>query len=119
MPQKPTSVVISLDSGDGRVLVGGQIALYDDGTVVGKGNLQQQIEQVGKNVGACLESAGATVKDIIFTVSYVKQPTEFDKFADLRQRYFGPPSPDSAVVRMSQSSDPDLLVQVEAFAKTP
>ena len=40
----------------------------------GKGDLQAQIEQVGKNVGACLNAGGATVKDIIFTVSYVTQP---------------------------------------------
>jgi hypothetical protein len=30
------------------------------------------------------------VKDIIFTVSYVKDPAEFDKYADLGLRYFGP-----------------------------
>jgi enamine deaminase RidA (YjgF/YER057c/UK114 family) len=78
-----------------------------------------QIEQVGKNVGACLEAGGATVKDVVFTVSYVKQPADFDKYADLRRRYFGPPSSDSTVVPMSQSTNPDLLVQVEAFAKVP
>jgi enamine deaminase RidA (YjgF/YER057c/UK114 family) len=99
--------------------VGGQVARDQAGNVVGKGDLQQQIEQVGKNVGACLEAGSATVKDIVFTVSFVKQPAEFDKYADLRQRYFGPPSPDSTVVPMPQSADPDLLVQVEAFAKIP
>ena len=35
--EKPTSVVISLDGGDRRVLVGAQTALSDDGNVVGKG----------------------------------------------------------------------------------
>jgi enamine deaminase RidA (YjgF/YER057c/UK114 family) len=57
-------------------------------------------------------------KDILFTVSYVREPTEFDKYADLRQRYFGPPTPDSTIVTMPQSAGPDLLVEVEAFAKT-
>jgi enamine deaminase RidA (YjgF/YER057c/UK114 family) len=55
-----------------------------------------QIEQVGKNVGACLDAGGATPKDIVFTVSYVTQPAEFDKYADVRERYFGPPSPKSS-----------------------
>ena len=89
------------------------------GNVVGKGDLGAQIEQVGKNVDACLEAGGAKVKDIAFTVSYVKQPAEFDKYTELRQRYFGPPSPDSTIVPMPQSAGPDFLVQVEAFAKTP
>jgi enamine deaminase RidA (YjgF/YER057c/UK114 family) len=79
----------------------------------------RSVEQVGKNVASCLEAGGATVKDIVFTVSHVREPAEFDKHADLRQRYFGPPKPQSTVVQMPQSADPDLLVQVEAFAKTP
>ncbi len=117
-PASPPTTKVALRDGGHWVVVGGQVARDEAGSVVGKGNLQQQIEQVGKNVAACLEAGGATVKDIGFTVSYVKQPTEFDKYTELRQRYFGPPSPESAVVPMAQSINPDLLVQVEAFAKT-
>jgi enamine deaminase RidA (YjgF/YER057c/UK114 family) len=117
-PASPPTTKVALRDGGHWVVVGGQVARDEAGSVVGKGDLQQQIEQVGKNVAACLEAGGATVKDIVFTVSFVKQPTEFDKYADLRQRYFGPPSPESTVVAMPQSINPDLLVQVEAFAKT-
>jgi enamine deaminase RidA (YjgF/YER057c/UK114 family) len=114
----PPTTKLALRDGGHMVAVAGQFAHDSTGNVVAKGDLQQQIEQVGKNVDACLQAGGAAVKDIVFTVSYVKQPAEFDKYADLRQRYFGPPSPESTVVPMSQSTDPDLLVQVEAFAKT-
>jgi enamine deaminase RidA (YjgF/YER057c/UK114 family) len=117
-PASPPTTKVALRDGGHWVVVGGQVARDKAGNVVGKGDLQLQIEQIGKNVGACLEAGGATVKDIVFTVSYVQQPAEFDKYADLRQRYFGPPSPDSTVVPMPQSTNPDLLVQVEAFAKT-
>jgi enamine deaminase RidA (YjgF/YER057c/UK114 family)/YHS domain-containing protein len=117
-PASPPTTKVALRDGGHWVVVGGQVARDEAGKVVGKGDLEQQIEQVGKNIGACLEAGGATIKDIVFTVSYVKQPDEFDKYADLRQRYFGPPTPDSTVVPMPQSIDPDLLVQVEAFAKT-
>jgi 2-iminobutanoate/2-iminopropanoate deaminase len=95
----------------------GQVARDEAGNVVGKGDMRAQIEQVGKNVGACLDAGGATVKDIIWTLSRVTEPAEFDKYADLRQRYFGPPSPKSATVPVPQLADPDFLVQVEAFAK--
>jgi enamine deaminase RidA (YjgF/YER057c/UK114 family) len=118
-PASPPTTKVALRDGGHWVVVGGQVARDEAGNVVGKDNLQQQIEQIGKNVGACLEAGGATVKDIVFTVSYVKRPAEFDKYADLRQKYFGPPTPDSTVVPMTPSADPDLLVQVEAFAKTP
>jgi enamine deaminase RidA (YjgF/YER057c/UK114 family) len=114
----PPTTKVALRAGGHMVAVGGQFALDADGKVIGT-DLQQQIEQVGKNVDACLEAGGATVKDIIRTVSFVRDPAEFDKYADLRLRYFGPPSPGSTVVPMPQSTNADLLVQVEARAKIP
>ena len=112
----PPTTKLALRDGGHMVAVAGQFARDAAGNVVGQGDLQQQIEKVGKNVGACLEAGGAAIKDIVFTVSYVKQHAEFDEYADLRQRYFGPPSPESTVVPMPQSINPDFLVQVEAFA---
>jgi enamine deaminase RidA (YjgF/YER057c/UK114 family) len=113
----PPTTKVALRDGGHIVVVGGQVARDEAGNVIGKGDLQAQIEQVGKNVAACLNAGGATVKDIMFTVSYVTPRAELDKYADLRQRYFGPPSPKSATVTVPQLADPDFLVQVEAFAK--
>jgi enamine deaminase RidA (YjgF/YER057c/UK114 family) len=118
-PATPPTTKVALRDGGYWVVVAGQVARDAAGNVVGKGDLQTQIEQVGKNVNACLQAGGATAKDIVFTVNYVREPAEFDKYADLRQRYFGPPSPQSTVVAMPQAAGPDFLVQVEAFAKIP
>jgi enamine deaminase RidA (YjgF/YER057c/UK114 family) len=114
----PPTTKFALRDGGHWVAVGGQLARDKAGNVVGKGDMGAQIEQVGKNVGTCLDAGGATVKDIIFTVSYVTQPSEFDKYTDLRLRYFGPPSPQSTIVPVPRLADPDFLVQIEAFAKT-
>lgn len=115
----PPTAKLTLRDGGHMVAVGAQVARDSAGNIVGKGDLEQQIEQVGKNVDACLTAGGATVKDIAFTVTFVKDSAAagFDKYADLRQRYFGPPSPQSTIASMPQASDPDLLLQVEAFAK--
>jgi enamine deaminase RidA (YjgF/YER057c/UK114 family) len=86
----PTSKVALRDGG--YWVVAGQVARDAAGDVVGKGDLRAQVEQVGKKVSACLDAGGATVKDVVFTVSYVTHPAEFEKYADLRERYFGPPS---------------------------
>ena len=112
----PPTTKVALRDGGHWVVVAGQVARDAAGDVVGKGDLRAQIEQVGKNVNACLDAGGATVKDIVFTVSYVTHPAEFDKYTDLRERYFGPASPKSATVPIPQLADPDFLVQVEAFA---
>jgi enamine deaminase RidA (YjgF/YER057c/UK114 family) len=113
----PPTTKVALRDGGHLILVGGQVARNEAGNIVGQGDLQAQIEQVGKNVGACLYGGGANVKDIVFTVSHVTQPLEFDKYTDLRQRYFGPPSPKSKTVPVPQLASPDFLLQVEAFAK--
>jgi enamine deaminase RidA (YjgF/YER057c/UK114 family) len=112
----PPTTKVALRDGGHWVVVGGQVARDAAGNIVGKGDLRSQIEQVGKNVNACLDAGGATVKDIVFTVSYVTQPAEFDKYTDLRERYFGPASPKSATVPIPHLANPDFLVQVEAFA---
>ena len=114
----PPSTKVALHDGGYWIVVSGQVARDEAGNVVGKDDMAAQIEQVGKNVDACLKAGGATVKDIIWTVNYVREPAEFDKYAELRQRYFGPPSPKSATVVVPQLARPDFLLQVEAFAAT-
>jgi enamine deaminase RidA (YjgF/YER057c/UK114 family) len=114
----PPTTKVALRDGGHWVVVAAQVARDQAGNVVGKGDFKAQIEQVGKNVAACLAAGDASVKDIIFTVSYVTKPAEFNKYAELRQRYFGPPTPESAIVPVTQLAGPDYLVQVEAFART-
>ena len=112
----PPTTSVALRDGGHWLVVAGQVARDAAGNVVGKGDMRAQIEQVGKNVDACLLAGGATVKDIVFTVNQVTAPADFDKHADLLPRYFGPPSPKSTTVHVPQLSNPDLLLQVEAFA---
>ena len=112
----PPTNAVTLRDGERLLVIGGQVPRDEAGNVVGKGDMRAQIEQVGKNVGACLKAGGATVNDIVFTISSVTAPAEFDKYADLLPRYFGPPSPESKTVRAPQLSSPDFLLQVEAFA---
>jgi enamine deaminase RidA (YjgF/YER057c/UK114 family) len=114
-PASPPSTVVALRDGGHWVVVAGQVARDGIGNVVGKGDMRAQIEQVGENVGACLKAGGASVKDIIGTVSYVTDVAEFSKYPDLRQRYFGSPSQWNAIVPVPQLPD-NFLVQVETFA---
>jgi enamine deaminase RidA (YjgF/YER057c/UK114 family) len=115
-PASPVTTSVALRDGGHWLVIVGQVARDEAGNVVGKGDMRAQIEQVGKNVDACLKAGGATVNDIISTVSHVTAPAEFDKYADLLPRYFGSPSPKSTTVPMQQSSNPDLVLQVDALA---
>jgi enamine deaminase RidA (YjgF/YER057c/UK114 family) len=112
----PPTNTVTLRDGKRLLVIGLQVPRDEAGNVVGKGDMRAQIEQVGKNVGACLKAAGATVNDIAFTITSITAPVEFDKYADLLPRYFGPPSPESKTVHAPRLSNPDFLLQVEAFA---
>jgi enamine deaminase RidA (YjgF/YER057c/UK114 family) len=112
----PPSTSVTLRDGGRWLVIGAQVPRDEAGNVVGKGDMRAQIEQVGKNVSGCLWAGGATVNDIRFTVSFVTAPADFDKNADLLLRYFGPPSPESKAEHVRQLSNPEFLLQVEAFA---
>jgi enamine deaminase RidA (YjgF/YER057c/UK114 family) len=111
----PTTAVVLRD-GRHWLMVGVQVPRDEAGKVVGKGDLRAQIEQVGKNVDACLQAGGAAVKDVVFTINEVTSPDALKNDTDLLLRYFGPPSPMSTTVQTPQLSDPDYLLQVQAVA---
>jgi enamine deaminase RidA (YjgF/YER057c/UK114 family) len=112
----PPTNSVTLRDGRRLLMIATQVPRDEAGNVVGRGDMRAQIEQVGRNVGACLQAAGATVRDVVSTTSFVAAPAEFDRYADLLPRYFGPPSPESRTVRAAQLSSPDFLLEVEAVA---
>ena len=112
----PPTNTVTLRDGRRLLVIGAQVPRDEAGNVVGKGDMRAQIEQVGKNIGACLKAAGATVSDIAFTITSVTATADFEKNAALLPRYFGPPSPESKTIRAARLSNPDFLLQVEAFA---
>ena len=112
----PPSVIVSIQGAGRRVIVGGQVAVGEDGNIVGKNDMREQIEQVGKNVQACLKAAGANVSDIILTRAYVTDTDAFAKNADVLVRYLGPQPPGSTVTRTSLPAGADFVVEIEAIA---
>jgi len=97
--------------------VGAQIALSDDGNIVGKGDMRAQIEQVWKNIRASLKAAGAKASDIILTRAYVTDADAFKQKADIRTEYLGPESPTSTVNTVPKlPAGPDYLIEIEAVA---
>jgi enamine deaminase RidA (YjgF/YER057c/UK114 family) len=79
--------------------------------------MRAQVEQVGKNIQACLKAAGASTSDIILTRAYVTDTDAFKQNADVRTVYLGPESPSSTVTTAPKlAAGPDFLVEIEAVA---
>jgi len=112
----PPSTLVALRGGGHWAVVGPEASRDESGNIVGKGDMGVQLEQVGKNVEACLKVAGASLSDIIETRTYVADPDQLVKYVDLRKRYFGSASPARTIVQKDRLSDPDGLVEVMAFA---
>jgi enamine deaminase RidA (YjgF/YER057c/UK114 family) len=115
----PPSTLVALRDGGHWVVVGPEAPRDQSGNTVGKGDMGAQLEQVGKNVEVCLKVAGAKLSDIIETRTYVADPDQLAKYADLRKQYFGSASPTRTIVKKGGLSDPDGLVEVMAFAAIP
>jgi enamine deaminase RidA (YjgF/YER057c/UK114 family) len=112
----PPTTKVALRDGGHMVIVGPEAARDDSGKIVGKGDMGAQLEQIGKNVEACLKIAGVKLSDIVETRTYVADPDQLAQYADLRQRYFGSASPARTIVQKGGLSAPENLVEVMAFA---
>ncbi|HEV2303234.1 MAG TPA: RidA family protein [Stellaceae bacterium] len=110
------SHVVTAAGGGKQIYVAGQLARDKEGNCVGKGDMGAQIEQVGKNIEACLEAAGASLSDIVKTTTFVTDIEEFFKHTEVRMRYLGPALPTSTTVEVRRLAGPDFMVEIEAIA---
>ena len=104
--------------GKRMIFIAGQLARDPQGNVVGKGDMRVQIRQVGENVKAALEAAGASLSDLVKTTTYVTDIEEYFKHVDVRMEYFGAALPTSTTVEVRRLAHLDFLVEVEALAIT-
>ena len=104
--------------GKRMIFIAGQLARNSQGNVVGKGDMRVQLRQVGENVKAALEAAGASLSDLVKITTYVTDIEAFFNHVDVRMEYFGAALPTSTTVEVRRLADPDFLVEIEAIAMT-
>ena len=103
------------------VYVGGQNAVDTAGTVVGKGDVKSQTEQVLKNVETALSAAGAKLEHVIKWNVHIVQGQPLGPGFEAFQRAWGD-RPNPPIVTMSfvaGLAHPDFLVEIEATAVVP
>ena len=109
------SPVVTVKGGT-MVFVSGLLARDREGTLIGKGDMGAQIRQVGENLKLALESAGASLDDLVRTCTYVTDIDEFFRHVEVRQKYLGAALPTSTTVEVRKLAHPDFMVEIEAFA---
>jgi enamine deaminase RidA (YjgF/YER057c/UK114 family) len=98
------------------IFISGQLARDKSGNIVGPRNMRVQIRQVGENLRAALEAAGAALTDLVKTTTFVTDIDEFFRHVDIRHDYLGVALPTSTTVEVRRLSHPDLMVEIEAIA---
>lgn len=103
-------------SASGRIVaVSGQVALDQEGRLVGEGDFEAQATQVFENLELALEAGGATFADVIRLNSYLSDITNLGRLRDVRVRYLGEPFPAATAVE-ARLAMPELLIEIEALA---
>ena len=121
MHQNPAfSQAVVVEGAARTIYVGGQDAVAADGSIVGKGDLAAQTEQVFANLETVLRAAGATIHDVVKWSVYVVQGQDIRPGFAVFQRIWGqhatPPAITMAFV--AELAHPDFLVEMEAIAVT-
>ncbi|MDH5031862.1 RidA family protein [Chryseobacterium cucumeris] len=114
---KGLSQSVSIDCGNSKmILLSGQVPLNSEGNLVGN-TIEEQTQQVFKNIENILKEYGGTGKDIIKLVIYttdIKKTPDFRKVRDLHINLQNPPV--SSLVEVRKLFRDDVLIEVEATA---
>jgi enamine deaminase RidA (YjgF/YER057c/UK114 family) len=99
------------------VFIAGQVAMDANGVLVGKDDYRLQAEQVFRNLGAALESSGATFDNLVKLTYYVLDLTHLPEIREVRDRFVNPHHPPtSTAVQVSRLFRPEFLLEVDAVA---
>jgi enamine deaminase RidA (YjgF/YER057c/UK114 family) len=113
--------VVAVSGNVKLVYVGGQDAVDASGTIVGKGDVGIQTEQVLKNVTVALDAAGAKLEQVVkWNVLIVQGQSAATAFAAFRRAWGTRPNPPAITVAfVSGLANPEFLVEIDAVAAVP
>ena len=97
------------------VFTSGQIALVPETMEIVEGGINEQSEQVMKNLMAVLKAAQASAETVIKTTCFLKDMNDFVAFNAVYGKYFPENAPARSCVEVARLPK-DVLVEVEAIA---
>ncbi|MGC3002175.1 RidA family protein [Streptomyces sp. G35A] len=117
----PASQYTHVVTGTGRmVAVSGQLALDEDGRVVGEDDAGAQARQVFENLRRCLSAAGATFDDVVKLTYFVTDMAHMPAVRAARAEHIPDDRlPAASAVQVAALVRPEFLVEIEAFAVVP
>lgn len=122
LSKNPAFTQVVTVTGPGKTIyIGGQDAVDASGTIIGKGDIHAQVEQVFKNLQTALEASGAGLEHIIKWNIYIVQGQPLWPAFEVSQQIWGgrPHPPAITVMFVAGLANPDFLVEMDAIAVVP
>jgi len=98
----------------GLLFVSGQIPIDPKTDEFVEGGMEEQTEQVFKNLTAIIEEAGMKLKDVLKCSCFIKNMDDFVAFNKIYDNYFGANPPARETVEVARLPK-DALVEVSAI----
>ena len=111
-----SSVVVISGADHAHIYVAGKTSIQVDGSIGCVNDLRGQIGLVCKGIKDSVEYVGATLDDVVRTVTYVRDIDAYYAVADERYKYFSGALPTNTLLAVSRLAHPDMLVEIEAEA---
>lgn len=106
-----------VETGAGALLfVSGQVALGDDGNIVGPGDMERQADRVFTLLERILADQGAGFGDVVSIRTFLTDMDLRSAYGAVRARHLTGPAPTSTTVEVSRLFLPEALVEVELVA---
>ncbi|MFE2582585.1 RidA family protein [Streptomyces sp. NPDC059378] len=99
------------------VAVSGQVALDEDGALVGAGDAAAQARQIFRNLRRCLAAAGASFDDVVKLTYFVTDMAQMPAIRAARAEHMPDDRlPAASAVQVAALVRPEFLMEIEAFA---
>lgn len=94
----------------------GTTATDDDGNVVGEDDPYERARQALRNIERFLNETDASLDDVVRTRMFVVDINEWESIGNAHEEVFRDIRPTTSMVEVNRLIDPDLSVEIEAFA---
>ncbi|MCP2605121.1 RidA family protein [Candidatus Aminicenantes bacterium AH-873-B07] len=100
---------------NGFIFVSGQIPINPATGELIKGSIEQQTEQVLKNIKAILEEAGSSLENVVKSTVYLADLKNYPKMNQIYSKYFPAPYPARAAFQAARLPK-DVGIEIEVIA---